>query len=365
MPYSGPASAYASTGAAEAAYFRMINDKGGINGRKITFISYDDAYSPPKTMEQTRRLVESDEVLLIFQALGTPTNTAVQKYLNQKKVPQLFVGSGASKWGDPAHFPWTMGLAPTYWSEGRVFAKHILERYPNGRIAILWQNDDAGKEQLQSVKTGLGERADMIVASESYEIVEPTVDSHITSLKASSADIMISMSTPKAAAQAIKKVAELGWKPTYFQSSTSASISAVLRPAGFDNAKGVISAAFMKGYSDPTWKDDPEMLRWIAFMDKYYPEGSKENGNNVAAHIAAQVLVEVLRQCGDDLTRENIMKQAANLHGYRAEMLLPGITINTGPADYYPIEQLQLIRFDGERYQPVGSIVDVSAERRE
>jgi ABC-type branched-subunit amino acid transport system substrate-binding protein len=258
-----------------------------------------------------------------------------------------------------------MGLAPTYWSEGRAFAKYILENYPKGKIAILWQNDDAGKEQLQSIKSGLGERASMIVASESYEIAEPTVDSHVMSLRASGADIMISMSAPKAAAQAIKKVAELGWKPTYFQSGASASISAVLKPAGVDNAKGLISAAFMKGSSDPTWKDDPEMLRWMAFMERYYPEGNKESGNNVAGYVAAQVLVQVLRQCGDDLTRENVMKHAANLRDYRAEMLLPGITINTNPADYYPIEQLQLIRFDGERYQPVGGIVDVSAERRE
>jgi ABC-type branched-subunit amino acid transport system substrate-binding protein len=364
MPYSGPASAYASIGTAEAAYFRMINDQGGINGRKIVFISYDDTYSPPKTMEQTRRLVENDEVLFVFQALGTPTNTAVQKYLNQKKVPQLFVGSGASKWGDPARFPWTIGLAPTYWSEGRAFATYILENFPNGKIAILWQNDDAGKEQLQSIKSGLGERASMIIASESYEVTEPTVDSHVVSLRASGANILISMSAPKAAAQAIKKVAELGWKPTYFQSSSSASISAVLRPAGLDNARGLISAAFMKGSSDPTWKDDPEMLRWRAFMDKYYPDGDRESGNNVAGYVAAQVLVQVLQQCGDELTRENVMRQAAHLSDFRAEMLLPGITINTSPTDYYPIEQLQLIKFDGERYQPVGNLIDVSTERR-
>jgi len=365
MPYSGPASAYASIGTAEAAYFRMINDQGGINGRKITFVSYDDAYSPPKTMEQTRRLVENDEVLLVFSALGTPTNTAVQKYLNQKKVPQLFVGSGASKWGDPSHFPWTMGLAPTYWSEGRVFARYILENFPNGKIAVLWQNDDAGREQLQSVKSGLGARAGMIIASESYEVTEPTVDTHVVSLRASGADIMISMSSPKAAAQAIKKVAELGWKPTYFQSSSSASISAVLRPAGLGNAKGLISTAFMKGSSDPTWKNDPEMLRWRAFMDRFYPEGDRESGNNVAGYVAAQVLVQVLRQCGEDLTRENVMRQATNLRDFRAEMLIPGITISTSPSDYFPIKRLELIKFDGERYQPVGRLVDVSAERRE
>jgi len=365
MPYSGPASAYASIGVAEAAYFKMINDQGGVNGRKITFISYDDAYSPSKTMEQTRRLVENDEVLLVFQALGTPTNAAVQKYLNQKKVPQLFVGSGASKWGDPRNFPWTMGLTPTYSSESRAFAGYILENFPNGRIAILWQNDDAGKDQLQGIKDGLGERADMIVASESYEVAEPTVASHIVNLKASGANIMISLSSPKAAAQAIRKVAELGWKPAYFQSSSSASIAAVLRQAGLDNATGLISTAVVKSSSDPTWSNDPEVLRWKALMDTYHVDGDRTNGNDVAGYIAAQVLIQVLRQCGDDLTRENVMRQAANLHDFRPEMLLPGITINTSPSDYYPIEQLQLIKFNGERYQPIGGVIDVSTPRKQ
>jgi len=255
-----------------------------------------------------------------------------------------------------------MGMAPTYLGEGRVFAEYIRKNLPNGKIAVLWQNDDAGKDQFQGVKDGLGDRRDMIIANESYEVSEPTIDAHIVALKASGADIMISMSAPKAAAQAIRKVAELGWKPAYFQSSSSSSITAVLKPAGLENARGLISAAFIKGPTDPAWKDDPELKTWLAFMDKYYPSGDKTAGNNVAGYVAAQVLIQVLRQCGDDLTRENIMRQAANLRDFRAEMLLPGITINTSLSDYHPIEQLQLIKFDGERYQPIGSLIDLSIQ---
>ncbi|ETR76337.1 branched-chain amino acid ABC transporter substrate-binding protein [Afipia sp. P52-10] len=364
MPYSGPASAYASIGKAEAAYFKKINEDGGINGRKITFITYDDGYSPPKAMEQTRKLVESDEVLLIFQALGTPSNTATQKYLNTKKVPQLFVGSGASKWGDPQNFPWTMGWQPTYQSEGRIYAKYILDKHPNGKIAVLWQNDDSAKDTLKGLREGLGDKANMIIADKSYEVTDPTVDSQIVALKDSGADVFLTFTAPKAAAQAIRKVAELGWKPVFFLSNTSTSVATVLRPAGFDNAKGIISTAYLKDATDPAWKDDPATKAWLAYMDKYFPDGDKSNANNIYGYVAAQALVQVLKQCGDDLTRENVMKQAASLKGFTSEMMLPGISANTSATDFYPLEQMQLMRFDGEAWQLFGDVIDASTARK-
>ena len=358
MPYSGPASAYGVIGRAEAAYFDKINAEGGINGRKIKFISYDDSFSPPKAVEQARKLVESDEVLLIFQSLGTQSNSAIQKYMNAKKVPQLFVATGATKWGDPQNFPWTMGWQPNYQSEGRIYAKYILKNYPNSKIAALWQDDDAAKDQMKRVRDGLGDKAGMIVADASYEVADPTIDSQIVSLKNSGADIFMTWAAPKGAAQAIRKVAELGWKPVYFLGNVSTSVATVLKPAGLENAKGIISTAYLKDPTDPTWKDDAGIKVWRAFMDKYFPDGDKTNNNNVYGYATAQTMVQVLKQCGDDLTRENVMKQAANLKDFSSDVLLPGIKINTSANDFFPIEQMQLMRFDGEAWRLFDNVID-------
>jgi len=357
MPYSGPASAYGTIGKAQAAYFRMINEHGGINGRKINFISYDDGYSPPKTVEQARKLVEGDEVLLIFQSLGTAPNSAIQKYMNARKVPQIFVATGATKWGDPKNFPWTMGFQPNYQSEGRIYAKYILDKHPAGKIAVLFQNDDYGKDVLKGVRDGLGDKNAMIVAEMPYEPADPTVDSQIVRLKASGADIFINITTPKFAAQAIKKVAELGWKPLHILNNVSASIGSVLRPAGFENARGIITTTYLKDPTDPALAKDPGLMAWTAFMDKYYPEGDKTNSSNVSAHATAALLVQVLKQCGDNLTRENVMRQAANLKDVELEMLMPGIKVNTSPKDYFPLEELQMRRFSGERWESFGPIM--------
>ncbi|MHC2254413.1 ABC-type branched-subunit amino acid transport system substrate-binding protein [Bradyrhizobium embrapense] len=358
MPYSGPASAYGIIGRTEAAYFKKINDAGGINGRKINFISYDDAYSPPKAVEQARKLVESDEVLLIFNSLGTPSNSAIQKYMNSKKVPQLFVATGATKWNDPKDFPWTMGWQPNYQSETQIYAKYILKNMPNAKIAVLYQNDDYGKDYLKGLKDGLGQKAaSMIVAEESFETSEPTIDSHIVKLKASNADVFVDIATPKFAAQAIKKVSEVGWKPTHFLNNVSASVGSVIRPAGYDNAQGIISAAYLKDASDKQWDNDPGMKEFYAFMAKDFPEGDKLDGGTVTGYGVAQTLVQVLKQCGDNLTRENIMKQAANLHDFRTEVLLPGIKINTAANDFAPISQLQLMKFKGEKWELFGDVI--------
>jgi ABC-type branched-subunit amino acid transport system substrate-binding protein len=358
MPYSGPASAYGVIGRTEAAYFKKINAEGGINGRKINFISYDDAYSPPKTVEQARKLVESDEVLMIFNSLGTPTNTAIQKYMNAKKVPQLFVATGATKWNDPKHFPWTMGWQPSYQSETQIYAKYILKKIPNAKIAVLYQNDDYGKDYLKGLKDGLGAKAaSMIVAEESYETTEPTIDSHIVKLKASGADVFVDITTPKFAAQAIKKVAEIGWKPVHFLNNVSASVGSVIKPAGFDNAQDIISAAYVKDSSDPQWNNDPGMKKFYAFMEKDFPEGDKLDQSTVTGYGFAQTLVQVLKQCGDNLTRANIMKQAANLHDFRTDVFLPGIKINTSPTDFAPLSQLQLQRFKGQRWELFGDVI--------
>jgi len=357
MPYSGPASSYGVIGKTEAAYFNKINAEGGINGRKITFLSYDDAYSPPKAIEQARKLVESDEVLLIFQSLGTPSNSAIMKYMNTKKVPQLFVASGATKFGDPKNFPWTMGFQPNYQSEGHIYAKYILEHFPNDKIAVLWQNDDAGKDQFKGLKDGLGDHANMIIADKSYEVSDPSIDSQIVALRDSGADIFFSWAAPKGSAQAIRKVGELGWKPKFFLANTATSIASVLKPAGLDYAKGIISTVYFKDPTDPTWKDDPGVRKWREFMDKYYPEGDKTNSNNAYAYMQAQAMVQVLKQCGDNLTRENVMKQAANLKDFTSDMLLPGISVNTSPDDYFPIEQMQLMRFNGETWELFGPII--------
>jgi branched-chain amino acid transport system substrate-binding protein len=349
MPYSGPLSAYALIGRTEAAFFKMINDQGGINGRKINFITYDDAFSPPKTVEQARKLVEDDEVLLIFQNLGTPTSNAIQKYLNSKKVPQLFVATGATKFGDYKSFPWTMGWQPTYQTEGRIYARYILDNLPQGKIGILYQNDDSGRDYLKGLKDGLGEEASkrMIVAELPYDTTDPTIDSQIVAIKAANADIFFDEASPKFAAMAIRKVAELGWKPTVFLASVSNSVGSVLKPAGLDNSRGVLSSNYIKDPTDPAWKDDPAIKEWSAFMDKYFPEGDKSSSFSTYGYAVAQTLVQILKQCGDDLTRENVMKQAANLKDLNIGLLLPGIKINTGPTDYYPIEQMQMSRFNG------------------
>jgi ABC-type branched-subunit amino acid transport system substrate-binding protein len=357
MPYSGPASSYGVIGKTEAAYFDKINAEGGINGRKIKFISYDDGYSPPKAIEQARKLVESDEVLLIFQSLGTPSNSAIQKYMNAKKVPQLFVATGATKWGDPKNFPWTMGWQPNYQSEGHIYAKYILEHFPNGKIAMFWQNDDAGRDQIKGVRDGLGAKASMIIADKSYEVSDPTIDSQIVALKDSGADIFMTWAAPKGAAQAIRKVGELGWKPKFFLANVSTSVASVLKPAGLENAKDIITTSYLKDPTDPAWKDDPGVATWRAFMDKYYPDGDKTNSNNVYGYAVAQTMVQVLKQCGDDLTRENIMKQAANIKNFSSEVMLPGIKVNTGPNDFFPIEQMQLMRFDGEAWRLFGDVI--------
>ncbi len=358
MPYSGPASAYGVIGKTEAAYFKKINDAGGINGRKINFISYDDGYSPPKTVEQARKLVESDEVLFIFNSLGTPPNSAIHKYMNSKKVPQLFVATGATKWNDPKNFPWTMGWQPSYQSETQIYAKYILKNMPSAKIAVLYQNDDYGKDYLKGLKDGLGAKAaSMIVAEESYETTEPSIDDHIVKLKSSGADVFMNITTPKFAAQAIKKIAELGWKPTHFLNNVSASVGSVIKPAGMQNAQDIISAAYLKDASDPQWNNDPGMKDFLAFLQKDFPEGDKLDQGTIVGYSVSQTLVQVLKQCGDDLTRANIMKQAANLKDFRVEMLLPGIKINTSPTDFAPISSLQLMKFKGEKWNLFGDVI--------
>jgi len=362
MPYSGPASASGVLGKTVAAYFRKINAEGGINGRKITFISYDDAYSPPKTVEQARKLVESDKVLLIFAPLGTAPNSAIQKYMNEKKVPQLFVQTGAAKWNDPKQFPWTMAWIPNYQSEGRIYAKYILKERPTGKIAILYQNDDYGKDYVKGIRDGLGAKAaSMIIGERSYETTTPTIDSYVVELKSEGADIFISITTPKFAAQSIKKAAELGWKPLFILNSVGTSTGSVMRPAGFENGQDIISAAFQKDPTDPQWKDDAGIKHFDAFLTKYFPEGNREDLNLIGGYNLAQAMVHVLEKCGDELTRANIMKQAASIKGLQLEGLLPGVTINTGATDFAPIKQFQLKKFKGERWELFGDLISSEA----
>ena len=359
MPYSGPASAYGVIGKTEEAYMRKINAEGGINGRKINFVSYDDNYSPPKTVEQARKLVESDEVLLIFNSLGTPPNSAIQKYMNTKKVPQLFVATGATKWNDPKEFPWTMGWQPNYQSESQIYAKYILKNHPNAKIAILYQNDDYGKDYVKGLKDGLGAKAaSMILIEESYEVTQPTIDSNIVKLKSLNADVFFNVTTPKFAAQAIKKMNEIGWKPVHFLNNVSVSIGSVMKPAGFENSQDIISSAYLKDPTDAQWKDDAGMKAWNEFLDKYYPEANRADASVVYGYTVAQGLVQVLKQCGDDLTRENVMKQAASLKDLELGGLLPGIKVNTSPSDFAPISQLQLMKFKGETWERFGEILN-------
>jgi branched-chain amino acid transport system substrate-binding protein len=362
MPYSGPASAYGVIGKTEQAYFDKINAEGGINGRKINFISYDDSYSPPKTVEQARKLVESDEVLFIFNSLGTPTNTAIQKYMNAKKVPQLFVATGATKWNDPKEFPWTMGWQPNYQNEGQIYAKYILKEKPNAKIAVLYQNDDYGKDYVKGLKDGLGAKAvSMIVAEESYETTEPTIDSHIVKLKSTGADVFFNVTTPKFAAQAIKKIAEVEWKPLHLLNNVSISIGSVMKPAGFDNSQGIISSYYLKDTSDPQWKNDAGMKAFDEFLVKYFPSGNRIDSNVMFGYTVAQGIVHVLKNCGDNLTRENVMKQAASIKGLELGGLLPGIKVNTSATDFAPISAVQLMKFKGESWELFGDIIDGEA----
>ena len=362
MPYSGPASAYGTIGRVEQAYFKMINDNGGVNGRKINLISLDDGYSPPKAVEQVRRLVEQDEVLALFQTLGTPSNSAIHKYVNAKKVPHLLLATGASKWGDPKNFPWTMGFNLSYQSEGQIYAKWLLKNKPNAKIAVLYQNDDFGKDVLKGVKDGLGAAAaKMIVKEATYEVTDPTIDSQILTLQSSGADTFIDITTPKFGAQAVRKAFDSGWKPLHILNNVSSSIGSVLVPAGVEKAVGAMTVSYYKDQNDPQWKDDPAVLEWRAFMGRYYRDGDPKDQSNLYGYLAAQVMVQILKQCGNDLTRENVMKQAANLKNLKLPLLLPGMSINTSPSDFYPIQQGQLARFTGVLWQGFGELISTDA----
>jgi branched-chain amino acid transport system substrate-binding protein len=359
-PYSGPASAYGTIGKAIGAYFKKVNDEGGINGRKINYITYDDAYAPPKTVEMVRRLVEQDQVALVFQTLGTPTNTAFHKYINQQKVPHLFVATGATKWNDPKNFPWTMGFQPNYQTEGRVYAAHMLKNHPDAKVGILYQNDDYGKDYLKGFEDALTEagKKNLIVLRQSHEVTDPTIDSQIVNLKNSGATVFFNITIPKFAVQAIKKSHDIGWKPTHYLNNVSSSLSTVLKPAGLEASKGLITALYMKEVTDPKWRNDKGYLDWVAWMKKYYPEGKLDDQANGYAYNVAILMTHVLKQCGNDLSRENIVRQAANIKNLELPLLIPGIKVNTSPTDFAPIEQEQLARFDGEKWAEFGEIFD-------
>ncbi|MSQ54248.1 MAG: branched-chain amino acid ABC transporter substrate-binding protein [Betaproteobacteria bacterium] len=357
-PYSGPASAYGTIGKSIGAYFKMLNDEGGINGRKVNYISYDDGYSPPKTVEMARKLVEQDQVAAIFQPLGTPPNSAIHKYMNQQKVPHLFVATGATKWNDPKNFPWTMGWQPNYQSEGRIYAAYVLKNVKEAKVGVLLQNDDYGKDYLKGFEDGLGKaNAKMIVMKQTYEVTDPTVDSQIVNLKNSGANVFFNITTPKFAVQAIKKAHDIGWKPLHLLNNVSASVGVVMKPAGAEASKDVISVQYFKDPTDPEWLNDPAMKKWFAFMKKYYPDGNTTDAFNVYGVLVAQTLEQVIRQAGKDLSRQNIMKQAANLKNVDLPLLLPGVLINTSPTDFAPLEQEQLIKFDGTRWVRFGEVL--------
>ena len=360
-PYSGPASAYGVNGKAIVAFWDMINDKGGINGRKVKLISLDDGYSPPKTVELIRQLVEQEKVLCTHNTLGTACNTAIHKYMNQKKVPQLFVASGASKWGDPQHFPWTMGYQPDYRTEGAIYAKHILATVKDPTIAVLMQNDDYGKDYYDGFRAGLGKEVGRIAKYVTYEINEPTVDSQVIQLKASGANVFFNIATPKFAAQAMRKIADLKWTPAHYVNNVSASVGTVMRPAGFDNVQGIITAAYLMDPTDPTWADHEDMKAFKAWMAKYHPTAHLADLGNVSGYSVSFLMAETLRRCGDDLTRANVMKQAASFGKFRVPMLLPGITVSTSATDFYPIQAVQLQRFRGETWQLFGEILSAES----
>lgn len=361
-PYSGPASAYSTIAKSIGAYFDMINERGGVNGRKIEWRSVDDGYSPPKTKEQFRKLIEREKVSFMFNSLGTPTNSAVHRYMNKNKVPHLFVATGATKWGDPKNFPWTMGFQPSYQTMGKIFGGYILKNHPNGKIGILYQNDDYGKDYVTGLRAALGDKADaMIVAQESYEATDPTIDSQIVNLKSSGANIFYNIALPKFAAQAIKKIYDIGWKPVHLLNDVSNSVASVMRPAGFDKSKGIISTTYLKDPTDLSWKDDAEFKEWSAFMDKYYPKGDKASPFNGYGFAVGSLMVHVLEKCGDDLSRENIMRQAASVKDFRLKMTLPGIKVNTGPNDFYPIEQAQMMLFNGKTWELFGPLISADS----
>jgi branched-chain amino acid transport system substrate-binding protein len=361
MPYSGPASGYGAIGRSLTAYFAMINEQGGINGRKINFISRDDSYSPPKTVEQVRKLVEEDQVLFLFQTLGTPPNLAIRGYLNDNKVPQLFVGSGADQWNDPKRYPWTMGWQPSYGAEARIYGRYILQTLPDAKIAVLYQNDDFGKDYLNGLRAVLGDKAGaMIVATQSYETTDPTVDSQIVALQASGANVLLTAAIPKFTTLAIRKVYDLGWRPANFLNSVSTSVASVMKPAGLEKGIGIVSAAYTKDPTDPQWQDTPEYKDWLSWMKKYNASGNVSDAFNVYGYTAAQTMVAVLKASGDNLTRENVMRQAASLHDLKLPMLLPGITISTSTDDYAPIKQMQLQKFDGNSWKLFGEVISGS-----
>ncbi len=362
MPYSGPASAYGQIGQTMAAYFKKVNAEGGINGRKIDFITYDDAYSPPKTVEQVRRLVEQDQVALLYGVLGTPPNSAIHRYVNAKKVPHLFISTGATKWGDPENYPWTMGWQPNYQTEGKIYGQYVRDNLPDAKIGVLYQNDDYGKDYLEGFKEGLGDMTSQIVSEQSYEVADPTVDSQIINLQSSGADVFFNITTPKFAAQAIKKAHDIGWTPTHFLNNVSQSVGAVLKPAGLEASQGLISAIYQKEPGDPQWADDPAMQEWSKFMDEYYPDGDKTSSFTTFGYANARTMEQVLRQAGDDLSRENIMKEAANLKQVDVGVLLPGIFIDTSPTDFYPIEAVQLVKFKGESWERFGDVLSSESE---
>ena len=360
MPYSGPASAYGTIGKLHQAYFKMINETGGINGRKVTLISLDDGYSPPKAVEQVRKLVEQEEVLALFQTLGTPSNSAIHKYVNAKKVPHLFLATGATKWSDPKGFPWTLGFNLSYQAEGQIYARYLLKNKPAAKIAILYQNDDYGKDVLKGVEDGLGAAgAKMVVAKASYEVTDPTVDSQILTLQGSGADTFINITTPKFGAQAVRKAWDSGWKPLHIINNVSASVGSVLMPAGLDKSVGLMTLQYYKDPNDPQWKDDPNMLEWRAFMGRHYREGDPKDASNLYAYLTAQTMVHVLKACGNDLTRENLMKQATNIKALKLPLMLPGMTLNTTPTDYFLIKQGQLARFTGTRWEGFGDVLSI------
>ncbi|PYM15094.1 MAG: branched-chain amino acid ABC transporter substrate-binding protein [Candidatus Rokuibacteriota bacterium] len=360
-PYSGPASAYGTIGKAIGAYMTKINEEGGINGRKINYITYDDSYSPPKTVEMVRKLVEQDEVAFVFNTLGTPSNSAIHKYMNQKKVPHLFLATGATKWGDPKNFPWTMGWQPTYQTEGKIYAAYVLKNVKDAKIGILYQNDDYGKDYLKGFKDGLGDAGKkLVVMEQTYEVTDPTIDSQIVNLKNSGANVFFNVTIPKFAVQAIKKAHDIGWKPLHILNNVAASVDVVLKPAGLEASKDLLTALYLKDPTDPQWKNDQGMKDWLAFMQKYYPEGNTKDVFNVYAYTVSQGLGQVLKQCGNDVSRENVLKQAANIKDLALPLLLPGLKVNTSPTDFYPIEQEQLAKFDGERWVLFGEIYDAA-----
>jgi branched-chain amino acid transport system substrate-binding protein len=357
MPYTGPLTAFAAIGRAEAAYFDMVNERGGINGRKIKFITRDDSSNPITAAEETRNLVEEQNVLLMFGSFGTPGNLATRKYLNEKKIPQIFVASGDEEWAHPKRFPWTMGWQPTFRAEGRIYANYIQASYADSKIAVLWQNDQFGRDLFRGLQEGLGVTANNIVADIAIE-ADMSIDMQVDILKASGAEVLVLNCAPPISARAIRRAADLGWHPVLVLVNAASSIANALRPAGLENAIGVISTTFLKDTGDTTWKQDPAIKEWSAFMDKYYPDGDKDDSYALFGYAAAETLLQVLTQCGDDLSRENIMKQAASLKNYQSTIVLPGISINTGPADFRPIEQMRLVQFDGSAWQPIGDVIE-------